>query len=129
MNPLNGDVVTHLADRLTQDNFIAHLQQILIRFCKKEIILFSDNYPTHNTPKVQAFLHANPRLKIVWMPKYSPKLNMMESVWKELKDVVGNWFYPTIPEMERAIRKFFRSLWYNKQKVLSIIPFNEKYSI
>lgn len=54
---------------------------------------------------------------------------MMESIWKELKDNVSNWFYPTICEMERAIMKFFRSLWYNKQKVLSLIPFNEKYSI
>jgi transposase len=129
VNPLNGDIVTHLADRLTQDRFIAHLQQILNRFPTKEITLFSDNYPTHNTPKVQAFLLANHRLKIISMPKYSPKLNMMENIWKELKNVVGNWFYSTIAEMERAITKFFRSLWHNKQKVLSLISFNKKYSI
>lgn len=126
---MKGDIITHLADHLTQDNFIAHLQQIFVRFPEKEIILFSDNYPTHDTPKVQAFLLANGRLRIVWMPKYSPKLNMMESIWKELKDIIGNWFYPTMHEMERAIMKFFRSLWYHKPKVLSLIPFNEKYSI
>ena len=106
-----------------------HLQQILMRFPKKEIILFSDNYPTHNTPKVRAFLLKNYRIKIVWMPKYSPKLNIIESIWKELKNATANWFYPSILEMERAIMKFFRSLWYDKQKVIYLLAFNERYSI
>lgn len=63
------------------------------------------------------------------MPKYSPKLNIIEALWKELKEIVGNWFYPTIHEVERAIKKFFRKLWYNKQKVISLVGFNKKYSI
>lgn len=63
------------------------------------------------------------------MPKYSPKLNLIESIWKELKGVVGNWFYATIQEMEKAIIKFFRTLWYDKQKVISLVGFNRKYSI
>jgi len=63
------------------------------------------------------------------MPKYSPKLNVIESIWKELKNVVGNWFYSSLAEMERSIMKFFRCLWYDKQKVMSLTAFNEKYSI
>ncbi len=122
-------MIIHLADKLTQYEFIKHLQQILARFPNKEIILFLDNYPSHNTPKVQTFLKANSRIKIIWMPKYSPKLNVIESVWKELKDIVGNWFYSSIIEMELAIMKFFRSLWYNKQKVVFLTAINKKYSI
>lgn len=122
-------MVIHLADKLTQDEFIRHLQQILARFPNKEIIMFLDNYPTHNTPRVQTFLKQNPRIKTVWMPKYSPKLNVIEGVWKELKNIVGNWFYSTIVEMERAIMKFFRNLWYDRQKAISLTAFNKKYSI
>lgn len=66
-------------------------------------------------------------LRAIWMPKYSPKLNVAEGLWKELKNAVGNWFFPTIQELERAIMKFFRTLWYDKQKVISLVAFNEKY--
>ena len=119
----------HLADKLTQHEFIAHLQQIVNRFLNKTIFLFLDNYPSHTTPSVYRFFKSHPQLKIIWMPKYSPKLNVIEGIWKELKNVVGNWFYSTIPKMERAIMKFFRTLWNNKQKVISLTAFNKKYSI
>lgn len=105
------------------------MQQILIRFPGGKIILFLDNFPSHNTPKVKAFFLANDRFQIVWLPKYSPKLNVIESVWKELKNVIGNWFYSTISEMERAIMKFFRKLWYDKEKIISLTALNKKYSI
>lgn len=126
---MTGDIITHLADHLTQDEFIKHLQQILARFPDKEIILFTDNFPTHKTPCVIAILKAHPRLKFIFIPKYSPKLNIIEALWKELKTVVGDWFYPTIPELEHAIIKFFRTLWHNKQKAISLSGFNKKYSI
>jgi transposase len=106
-----------------------HILQIIARFPRKEIILFIDHYPSHETPKVLALFKANPNVRIVWMPKYSPKLNIIESVWKELKKVVGNWFFPTIIEMERAIWKFFRKLWSDKQKTILLTGFNEKYLI
>ena len=126
---MTGELVIHLADRLVQTEFIKHLKQLLARFPKKQIILFVDSFPTHTTPRIIKFLENHPRLQLMYMPKYSPKLNIIEAIWKELKETVGNWFYPTIPEMERAIKKFFRKLWYDKQKVISIVGFNEKYSI
>lgn len=126
---MTGDLVIRLANRLVQTEFIKHLMQLLARFPQKQIILFVDSFPTHTTPLVRTFLKNNPRLKLMFMPKYSPKLNVIESLWKELKETLGNWFYSTIPKMERAINRFFRKLWYNKQKVISLIGFNKKYSI
>ena len=126
---MNGDLVTHLADKLTQYEFIKHLQQIVNRFPDKEIILFLDNYPSHSTPLVNEFLENHPQIIIEWFPKYSPKLNVIEKIWKELKDIVGNWFYSKIEDMEKAIRTFFRKLWHDKQKVVSLTGFNEKYLI
>ena len=103
-------MIAHLADKLTQHQYIKHLQQIINRFPQKEIILFSDNYPSHQTPLVLKFLKEHPQLKVLWMPKYSPKLNIIEGIWKELKNVVGNWFYSTLQEIEHAIMKFLRTL-------------------
>ena len=126
---MNGDIVTHLAVRLNQFEFVKHLQQIVNRFPDKEIILFLDHYPSHSTPFVNDFLEKHPQILIEWIPKYSPKLNPIEKIWKELKCNVGNWFYSTIKEMENAIRIFFRKLWYDKEKVISLTGFNEQHSI
>lgn len=122
-------MIIHLAEKLIQAEYFKHLQQILNRFPDKEIILFTDNFPTHTNSAADTFYKSHPRLILVFMPKYSPKLNIIESIWKELKNVVGNWFYSTIIEMERAIRKFFRSLCYDKQKVITLAALNEKYLI
>jgi transposase len=53
-----------------------------------------DNSRIHHAAQVQAYLQEHPRMQFVFLPKYSPDLNLVESLWKWLKgDVVHNVFY------------------------------------
>lgn len=53
-----------------------------------------DNAHTHHADAIQPFLRENPRLQLVFLPKYSPELNPVEGLWKWLKhDVVNNVFF------------------------------------
>ncbi|MDQ0050246.1 transposase [Paenibacillus polymyxa] len=50
-----------------------------------------DNGRIHHAARVQDFLKQHHRLQFVFLPKYSPDLNLIEGLWKWLKsDVVHN---------------------------------------
>ena len=55
-------------------------------------------------------------IKLIFLPPYSPNLNLIERLWKFLKKKVRkNIYYKTFKEFENAIFKFFRN--FKKYKV------------
>uniref|UniRef100_UPI00403F9D4D transposase n=1 Tax=Paenibacillus sp. FSL H3-0457 TaxID=2921430 RepID=UPI00403F9D4D len=39
------------------------------------LVIVSDNAHTYHSDKIQLFLHEHPRLRLFFLPKYSPQLN------------------------------------------------------
>lgn len=49
------------------------------------------------------------RLKLVFLPPYSPNLNLIEGLWKWLKEkVIYNVFYKTVPEIRKNVNAFLK---------------------
>lgn len=48
----------------------------------ERIYVVMDNWPVHDHPRARAYLNADPRLQILWLPTYAPWLNPAEKVWK-----------------------------------------------
>jgi transposase len=46
------------------------------------IYLIQDNWPVHFHVKVREFLGEHPRLQILRLPTYAPRLNAVEKLWK-----------------------------------------------
>lgn len=87
--------VTHREEE-TYDTaaFERFLNDILKQYPDGNIVMVLDNYRIHHAEKLQPFLKKNPRLQLVFLPKYSPELNPVEGLWKWLKgDVVNNVFF------------------------------------
>lgn len=78
--PKNGKVVARTSNKFNQHEFIRFLKLLLSK-TKKKICLYIDRMAAHKTPKVKEFLKKHPRLKIKWLPKYSPKFNPTEYLW------------------------------------------------
>ena len=79
------------------------------------ILLVMDNASYH---KSKAFVREMAKLggavKIVYLPTYSPDLNPVEMVWKELKKYIANGFYKKVEDMTGALVDFgdlYRSLF------------------
>lgn len=61
---------------------VALLQAILDQHPDaKEIRVIADGAPCNHGPVVQVFLAANPRLRLIKLPAYSPNLNLVERLW------------------------------------------------
>ena len=78
-----------MADYLTSDFVIEHLDYFSFTI-KKQTIVILDNAKIHRSKKVKEMqeIWAKRNLFIFFLPPYSPELNIIEIMWKQLK---GNW--------------------------------------
>lgn len=71
------------------DRFIEFLKRLLHKQTRP-ISLIVDGHSTHKTKKVAAFVQAtNGKLKLYYLPPYSPELNPDELVWNNAKQKVA----------------------------------------
>lgn len=85
--------------------FLRGQQRIIPTYGKITMIL--DNARIRHAQLIQPFLSENRRLTLVFLPPYSPNLNLIEGLWKWLKtDVIANVFYSSVAEICKNIQAF-----------------------
>jgi transposase len=68
-----------------------------------------DNSKVHHALLLNDFLADNQRLTLMFLPPYSPKLNIIEGLWGWLKDTcVNNVFFSKFYQVRIAVRKFIK---------------------
>jgi transposase len=76
----------------------------------KEIYVILDNARYHYSKSVKEFIQ-NSKLKLVFLPSYSPNLNLIERLWKFFKKkVLYNRYHENIDEFRCASISFFRNI-------------------
>lgn len=92
---------------------------------KEQIYVIGDNARYYRNVELQDWLDKNPRIVQLFLPPYSPNLNLIERLWKFLrKKVINTKFYPTFEEFRRAILVFFENISGYKDELQSLITFN-----
>ena len=79
-----------------------------------------DNARIHHAKLIQPFLEENKgRLELVFLPPYSPNLNLIEGLWKWLKEtVINNVFLSSVQKINLAVQSFLT--WINEQREIVI---------
>jgi len=76
----------------------------------KEIYIILDNARYHYSKSVRDFLE-NSKIKLVFLPSYSPNLNLIERLWKFFKKkVLYNRYHENIHSFRKASIDFFRNI-------------------
>ena len=65
--------------------FIGFLEGLLAEYPGRRIFVIADRAPAHIAKKVKAFVRRQKRLKLFYLPTYSPDFNPDEGVWGHLK--------------------------------------------
>ena len=77
----------------------------------KEIILIMDNARYHYSKEVQGNLKDHPRIRMVFLPSYSPNLNLIERLWKFFKKkVLYNKYHENLKAFRTACINFFSNI-------------------
>jgi transposase len=79
---------------------------------RRPVFLIIDGHPTHRSRKVRDYVDSlNGKLRLFFLPPYSPALNPDELVWNHVKNhSVGKKIVHTIEELVRVVRAELRKL-------------------
>ena len=129
VNLITGQVTRLIGERKNSDHFCALVERAVLQYCPGEtwhgrkVALVVDNYITHRSKKTNAVLarYAD-RLTVVALPTYSPKLNLIELLWKHLRrKVTHNHLFESVGTLVEAVEAFFVRLDSHPAEVLSVI--------
>lgn len=92
--------------------FMNFLKKVLDIYPTGKIVLILDNARIHHAKLLEPFLQKHSgRLQLVFLPPYSPKLNLIEGLWGWLKkEVVNNVFFASVAQIRVAVRAFIDSI-------------------
>jgi len=113
-SPETGEVITLPSKRVNSQSTIELIDKILEANNKTTgtIYLFSDNARYYKSILLRETLEKEKysRIKLDFLPSYSPNLNPIERVWKFFKkEVLEHKFYKTFKEFETQICDFFKN--------------------
>jgi len=116
----SGEIFVIESDRYDAATFLFFLQQVLAKYPGKKLVMILDNARIHHANLLQPFLESNKdRIKFVFLPPYSPNLNLIEEFWGWLKhSCVHNVFYRSVDEIRRRIQIFVSQINQMPQKVI-----------
>lgn len=106
---LNGRSVVQFHDRSTKDHVCRFLEAVRRNNPKRRIILILDNFPSHHAKKVLRKARKL-RIRLVFLPPYSPDLNPVEFLWKSIKRIISETDVNSEKKLKQAVRKGFREL-------------------
>jgi len=108
LNMLDGSVIGECMEKHRAKEFIRFLTIIDKNTPKDlDLHLILDNYGTHKTPKVKAWLEKHPRFHFHFIPTSSSWLNMVERWFKEITDKrIRRGVFKSVPDLIAAITEY-----------------------
>ena len=103
-----AQVSVQIANRKRSGEFVEFLEALRERYGTK-LHLVLDNFSIHFSAEVRRYLEQHPgAFEFHFLPTYSPWLNPMETVWREMKQAVcRNHFHRCLANLKRAVHRYF----------------------
>ena len=133
MNFSTGQLTFRLNERKNSDGFCALVEQLVQDYRPGDsyhgprLVLVVDNFIIHRSQKTSAVLATYAeRLTVFALPTYSPKLNVIELLWKYLRRrVTHNHLFQSITALLAAVEDFIHTLSRQPEMVRSITGCSE----
>jgi transposase len=118
------DVVVRTDESINAQSTIELYKQLEHRNRTGTIYVICDNARYYRSRLVQQWL-ATSRVVQVFLPSYSPNLNLIERLWKFVrKNVIDAVFYPTKEMFRESVMGFFKELKKYKSELESLLTLN-----
>src|SRR3989344_4214227 len=104
-------VLTRLEETINADAMILLIKNIEEYQPEGEIYLILDNARYNHAVKVKEYLEQSGRVHLVFLPPYSPNLNIIERLWLFFhQKILYDKYYETFPEFKEAVLNFFQNI-------------------
>lgn len=107
---------------INHESTIALCEQLLASYpFAKQIHIILDNAKYHYSKEVRDFVSKN-RINLVYLPAYSPELNLIERLWRIFKkNVLYNKYYEKFDSFKKACLDFFHNQKKYSSEISSIM--------
>lgn len=110
LNLCTGRRVFLVAERNRQGDFCSFLRLIRTHYRGRHVMLLLDSNPSHEA-RASELLAEQLGIELVWLPKRSPELNPMDTLWGQAKDrISANRQRATIDQQVDLFLTFLRGL-------------------
>jgi transposase len=104
-----GDWFDHFFDKANSESTIAYLEALKEAYPDTSHVLIWDQASYHTSKKVERWLKKQDQLTVLLLPKYSPELNPVESIWRIVKQRVAANLTRLVDELKKAYLAFFET--------------------
>lgn len=111
VDAISKEVITHINTTLvTAETIVEFFKQLREHYQQKTIVIVMDNARYQRCQMVQD-MASRMNIQILFLPPYSPNLNIIERLWKfTKKKVLYGKFYENPELFHQAIRTFFEQI-------------------
>lgn len=112
LNYETGQIYCEEHEKYDTKVFLGFLKNTLELYPTGKIVMILDNSRIHHAKLLAPFLYEKrDRLQLIFLPPYSPKMNLIEGLWGWLKsEVINNVFFASVREIRKAVSGFIKSL-------------------
>ena len=104
-------VITRLEETINADAMLLLIKNIEEHQPKGEIYLILDNARYNHAIKVKSYVKQLRRVHLIFLPSYSPNLNIIERLWLFFhQKILYDKYYETFPEFKEAVLSFFANI-------------------
>jgi transposase len=123
------DVIAHACESVNAESTKVLYQAALDRHPEANCIyVISDNARYYRNKTLNQWIEGT-KIKQIFLPPYSPNLNLIERLWRFLKKkVINTNFYRTKELFKQAVMKFFENIAEYKQELQSLLTLNFRLS-
>jgi transposase len=104
-------IITRLEETINAEAMILLIKNIEQNQPEGEIYLILDNARYNHALIVKDYIQKSGRIHLVFLPSYSPNLNIIERLWLFLhQKILYDKYYETFPEFKTAVENFLQSI-------------------
>ena len=129
-NVETGEVIIHEDVSVNAQSTICLFDKIQAHQTKGKIFVLADNATYYRRKLVGAYLKKNNRIKLIFLPSYSPNLNLIERLWKFYKKkILYDKYYETFDEFKQTTLTFFKKIKNHKDELRTLLKDNFYYPL
>jgi len=91
------------------------MQSLADKYPNDRIVFVLDRAPWHKSK----YTKVPKRITLVFLPPYTPEMNPIEQLWREIRTLMGNTYFNSMDELIAALREKITSI--KKEKIQSIM--------
>lgn len=104
-------IITRLEETINADAMILLIKNIEAHQPEGEIYLILDNARYNHAIIVKEHVENSGRIHLVFLPSYSPNLNIIERLWLFFhQKILYDKYYETFPQFKEAVETFFKNI-------------------